>query len=102
MFGSQKDVWGSHTDFRNGVGALKQCCRNCDNEPCHVIDLCRRVGFVLATLGADLPSGVEHVRTATRLVKVLKRSDLCLTGAGSMDERSLQGKVAATVTHEAS
>lgn len=56
------------------------------------------MGFILAALGATLKRGAEYVAQSTGLVEALTGADLCLTGEGSIDAQSLQGKVVATVT----
>jgi glycerate kinase len=53
-------------------------------------------GGVAATLkgilGAQLVSGIDHFLTITQFEQVLENVDLVVTGEGSIDEQTLQGK----------
>lgn len=49
-------------------------------------------GFV-AALGATLKKGIRFVSEAYHLEEEIKQSDLILTGEGSFDRTSLEGKV---------
>jgi glycerate 2-kinase len=46
-----------------------------------------------AVLGAELISGAEHVATRVLSADLLRRCDLLITGEGSFDSQSLDGKV---------
>lgn len=51
-------------------------------------------GGLVAFLGAKVESGFEVVAGVSRLAERLSRSDLVVTGEGSFDSQSLQGKTA--------
>lgn len=51
------------------------------------------LGFALALLGAELRPGFDLVAEATGLAQHLADADLVLTGEGSFDAQSLQGKL---------
>jgi glycerate kinase len=45
-----------------------------------------------ALLGAKIVNGIDHFLHVTNFDEALKRSDLVITGEGSIDEQTLQGK----------
>jgi len=56
----------------------------------------------VAFLGGTLSPGVRTLINLTRLTDALEHADHCLTGEGSFDEQSLQGKVVSGVAEAAS
>lgn len=59
------------------------------------------IGFALLLLGATRRSGTETVLEAVGFADRLRRSDLVVTGEGTVDWQSMRGKVVAGVAHEA-
>jgi glycerate 2-kinase len=59
------------------------------------------IGAALLALGGEVVSGIHLVRQLTRLDVVLDEVDLVITGEGSFDAQSLQGKVVAGVAEAA-
>src|ERR1700712_589448 len=55
------------------------------------------LGAMLLTMGATLTSGIELVMERVGLHERLRRSDLVVTGEGSVDESSTEGKVVSGV-----
>src|SRR5699024_11294730 len=55
------------------------------------------VGYALMLLGARRTSGVETVLEAVGLDLLVAAADVVITGEGSLDHQSLQGKVVAGV-----
>ncbi|MDL4839514.1 glycerate kinase [Aquibacillus rhizosphaerae] len=55
------------------------------------------LGFALLTLGGKLESGAELLGGAAGLEKVIRKSDLVITGEGQSDDQTLRGKAPAYV-----
>ncbi|WP_025274128.1 glycerate kinase [Haloglycomyces albus] len=51
------------------------------------------IGFALATLGAELVPGAKYIADRVDLDAHIRDADLVITGEGSFDQRSLQGKL---------
>lgn len=56
-------------------------------------------GFALQAWGARLVSGADHVGELIGLPQALRRADIVVTGEGSFDRQSGQGKVPGYVAH---
>lgn len=81
--------------LRPGTDLLSGRERRLDKEP--GAGAAGGVGFGLMLLGARRASGVEIVLEAVGMSRLVAAADLVITGEGSLDWQSLQGKVVAGV-----
>ena len=97
VFGPQKGASGEGVELlEKGLTKLRDVVLNKTGKDMAVIKHGGAAGGVAATLhaliNARLVNGIDHFLEFTGFVKELRKADMVITGEGSIDEQTLQGK----------
>ena len=97
VFGPQKGASAKDVELlETGLRKLRDVVLNKTGKDMCVIKHGGAAGGVAASLhtflNARLVNGIDHFLEVTRFEKELKKADMVITGEGSIDEQTLQGK----------
>jgi len=97
VFGPQKGASGKDVEFlETGLTKFRDVVLNKTGKDMAIIKHGGAAGGVAASLhtflNAHLVNGIDHFLEVTGFEKELKKADVVITGEGSIDEQTLQGK----------